>query len=130
MAQDRFYATGRRKSAVARVWLTPGSGKIIVNKMDPEAYFGGIYKIHKLDKPFKVTETFEDYDVMATLTGGGKSAQVDALSHGISRALLEVNPENRLSLKKSGLLTRDPRMKERKKYGQKGARAKFQFSKR
>ena len=130
MAQDSFYSTGKRKSAVARVWLTPGSGKVLVNKMSPEAYFGGTFKIHKIDKPFKVTETFEDYDVMATLAGGGKSAQVDALTHGISRALLEVNPENRLSLKKSGLLTRDPRMKERKKYGQKGARAKFQFSKR
>lgn len=130
MAQDNFYATGRRKSAIARVWLTPGSGKVIVNKLTPEAYFGGTFKIHKIDKPFKVTETFEDYDVMATLTGGGKSAQVDALTHGISRALLEINQENRLSLKKSGLLTRDPRMKERKKYGQKGARAKFQFSKR
>ncbi len=130
MAQDSFYATGKRKSAIARVWLTPGSGKVLVNKMTPEAYFGRTFKIHKIDKPFKVTETFEDYDVMATLTGGGKSAQVDALTHGISRALLEVNQDNRLTLKKSGLLTRDPRMKERKKYGQKGARAKFQFSKR
>ncbi len=130
MAQDRFYATGKRKTAVARVWLTPGSGKVVVNKMSPEEYFGRTFKTHKLDKPFKVTETFEDYDVMATLAGGGKSAQVDALTHGISRALLGVNPDNRLALKKSGLLTRDPRMKERKKYGQKGARAKFQFSKR
>lgn len=130
MAQDRFYATGKRKSAIAKVWLTPGTGKILVNKMTPEDYFGGTFKIHKIDKPFKVTETFEDFDVMATLLGGGKSAQVDALTHGISRALLEVNPENRMTLKKSGLLTRDPRMKERKKYGQKGARAKFQFSKR
>ncbi|AGF80068.1 ribosomal protein S9 [Desulfocapsa sulfexigens DSM 10523] len=130
MAQDRFYATGKRKSAIAKVWLTPGTGKILVNKMAPEDYFGGIFKIHKIDKPFKVTDTFESYDVMATLLGGGKSAQVDALTHGISRALLEVNSENRSTLKKSGLLTRDPRMKERKKYGQKGARAKFQFSKR
>ncbi|MEA3468667.1 MAG: 30S ribosomal protein S9 [Thermodesulfobacteriota bacterium] len=130
MAQDRFYATGKRKSAVAKVWLTPGTGKILVNKMTPENYFGGTFKIHKIDKPFKVTDTFENYDVMATLLGGGKSAQVDALTHGISRALLEVDQENRLTLKKSGLLTRDPRMKERKKYGQKGARAKFQFSKR
>ncbi len=130
MAQDRFYATGKRKSAVAKVWLTPGTGKILVNKMTPEDYFGGTFKIQKIDKPFKVTETFEDFDVMATLLGGGKSAQVDALTHGISRALLEVNQENRMTLKKSGLLTRDPRMKERKKYGQKGARAKFQFSKR
>ncbi len=130
MAQDRFYATGKRKSAVAKVWLTPGTGKILVNKMTPDAYFGRSFKIHKIDKPFKVTDTFENFDVMATLLGGGKSAQVDALTHGISRALLEVNQDNRLTLKKSGLLTRDPRMKERKKYGQKGARAKFQFSKR
>ncbi len=130
MAQDRFYATGKRKSAIAKVWLTPGTGKILVNKMTPENYFGGTFKIHKIDKPFKVTDTFENFDVIATLLGGGKSAQVDALTHGISRALLEVNPENRTTLKKSGLLTRDPRMKERKKYGQKGARAKFQFSKR
>ena len=130
MAQDRFYATGKRKSAVAKVWLTPGTGKILVNKMTPEDYFGRTFKLHKIDKPFKVTDTFESYDVMATLLGGGKSAQVDALTHGISRALLEVDQEHRMTLKKSGLLTRDPRMKERKKYGQKGARAKFQFSKR
>ena len=130
MAQDRFYATGKRKTAVAKVWLTPGTGKFLVNKMTPEDYFGRTFKIHKLDKPFKVTDTFENFDVIATLLGGGKSAQVDALTHGISRALLEVNIDNRTTLKKSGLLTRDPRMKERKKYGQKGARAKFQFSKR
>ncbi len=130
MAQNRFYATGKRKTAVARVWLTPGSGKIVVNKQDAESYFGNTYKTYKLDKPFAVTETSEQYDVMATLFGGGKSAQVEALAHGISRALLEVNDEYRGSLKKSGLLTRDPRVKERKKYGQKGARAKFQFSKR
>jgi len=130
MAQDRFYATGKRKSATAKVWLTPGTGKVLVNKMTPKAYFGGTFKIHKIDKPFKVTDTFENFDIMATLLGGGKSAQVDALIHGISRALLEVNIDNRGTLKKSGLLTRDPRMKERKKYGQKGARAKFQFSKR
>ncbi len=130
MAQDRFYATGKRKTAVARVWLTPGSGKIVVNKMSADDYFGKTFKTHKIEKPFKVTETFENYDVMATLAGGGKSAQVDALTHGISRALLGVDQENRSALKKSGLLTRDPRMKERKKYGQKGARAKFQFSKR
>lgn len=130
MAQDRFYATGKRKNAIARVWLTPGTGKVIVNQMEADEYFGQIFKSQKIVKPFKVTETEEQYDVMATLKGGGKSAQVDALSHGISRALLETNPDNRLPLKQSGLLTRDPRMKERKKYGQKGARAKFQFSKR
>lgn len=127
---DRFYATGKRKKAVARVWITPGSGKVQVNKMSAEDYFGGTFQIQKLEKPFEVTETTEQYDVMATLTGGGKSAQVDALTHGISRALLEVDAELRTPLKRSGLLTRDPRNKERKKYGQKGARAKFQFSKR
>lgn len=130
MAQDRFYATGKRKTAVARVWLTPGTGKIIVNKLEADDYFGQIFKSQRIVKPFRVTETLDKYDVIATLRGGGKSAQVDALSHGISKALLETNPENRLQLKQSGLLTRDPREKERKKYGQKGARAKFQFSKR
>ena len=130
MAQDRFYATGKRKTAVARVWLTPGTGKILVNKLEPAVYFGQTFKDQKIIKPFKVTDTEEQFDVVATLRGGGKSAQVDALSHGISRALLESNPEIRLQLKQSGLLTRDPREKERKKYGQKGARAKFQFSKR
>lgn len=130
MADERFYATGKRKKAIARVWLTPGTGKITVNKMTAEDYFGGLYQIHKLAIPFKVTETANQYDIMATLKGGGKSSQIDALTHGISRALLGVNDEMRASLKKSGLLTRDPRNKERKKYGQKGARAKFQFSKR
>jgi small subunit ribosomal protein S9 len=130
MAQDRFYATGKRKTAVARVWLTPGTGKMIVNKMEADAYFGQIFKNQRIVKPFKVTETTEQYDVIATLRGGGKSAQADALAHGISKALLETNPEVRLPLKQSGLITRDPREKERKKYGQKGARAKFQFSKR
>jgi small subunit ribosomal protein S9 len=130
MAQDRFYATGKRKTAVARVWLTPGTGKMIVNKMEADAYFGQIFKNQRIVKPFKVTETTEQYDVIATLRGGGKSAQADALAHGISKALLETNPDIRLPLKQSGLITRDPREKERKKYGQKGARAKFQFSKR
>ena len=89
MAQDRFYATGKRKTAVARVWLTPGTGKVIVNEMEADAYFGQTFKSQKIVKPFKVTETMEQFDVIATLRGGGKSAQVDALSHGISKALLE-----------------------------------------
>lgn len=130
MVEDRFYATGKRKNAIARVWLTPGTGKVTVNKTDAVEYFGNIFKEHIIEKPFKVTETSEQYDVVATLKGGGKSAQVDALAHGISRALLETNPENRATLKTAGLLSRDQRVKERKKYGQKGARAKFQFSKR
>jgi len=130
MAENRFYATGRRKTAVARVWLKPGAGNIEVNKQTVDEYFGGGFLRHKIEKPFATTETQEQYDVFATLKGGGKNAQAEALRHGISRALLEVNPEYRLTLKKTGLLTRDPRSKERKKYGQKGARAKFQFSKR
>ncbi|KAB2889851.1 MAG: 30S ribosomal protein S9 [Desulfobulbaceae bacterium] len=130
MALDRFYATGKRKTAVARVWLTPGTGRVIVNQLDAEAYFGGTFKTPKIEKPFKVTDTVEKFDVLATLKGGGKSAQVEALAHGISKALLDVDSENRIPLKRSGLLTRDPRNKERKKYGQKAARAKFQFSKR
>ena len=130
MSQESFYATGRRKTAVARVWLKPGTGKISVNTKNPDDYFGRIFFEQKLDRPFVVTETASKYDVMATVKGGGKSAQVDALVHGISRALQDMNSEMRAPLKKAGLLTRDPRAKERKKYGLKGARARFQFSKR
>ena len=130
MAQEKTYATGKRKTAVARVWLTPGTGKVAVNKMEPGDYFGNIYFEPKLSRPFAVTETADRYDVVATVAGGGKSAQVDALVHGIARALQELDPEMRLPLKKAGLLTRDPRAKERKKYGLRSARARFQFSKR
>ena len=131
MADKSFYATGKRKTAIARVWLTPGSGNVKINKQTHDEYFGNIGDTkQKIDAPFIVTDTVEKYDVMATLKGGGKSAQAEALRHGISRALLEVDPELRLSLKKAGFLTRDPRVKERKKYGKKGARASFQFSKR
>ena len=131
MAEKTFYATGKRKTAVARVWLKPGSGQVKVNSLELEEYFGNIGDTrHKVDTPFRLTDTVDKFDVMATLKGGGKSAQADALRHGISKALLEVDPENRLSLKRAGLLTRDARVKERKKYGKKGARASFQFSKR
>ena len=131
MAEKTFYATGKRKTAIARVWLKPGSGEVKVNSLGLDEYFGNIGDTrHKVDTPFRLTDTVEKFDVMATLKGGGKSAQADALRHGISKALLEVDPENRLSLKKAGLLTRDSRVKERKKYGKKGARASFQFSKR
>ena len=130
MSQEQIYATGKRKTAIARVWVTPGSGKITVNKLPVDDYFGVIYFEPKLDKPFAVTETANKFDVKATVKGGGKSAQVDALIHGISKALEEFNAENRLPLKRAGLMTRDPRCKERKKYGQRGARARFQFSKR
>ena len=130
MAQESYYATGRRKTAVARVWVKPGTGKVSVNTKTPDDYFGSIFFEPKLERPFTVTETANKYDVMATVKGGGKSAQVDALVHGISRALQDMDSEMRAPLKKAGLLTRDPRAKERKKYGQKGARARFQFSKR
>ncbi len=130
MAQEIFYATGKRKNAIARVWIKPGKGKIAVNKQSTEEYFGGIFFEAKVDKPFSVTDTVEKYDISATVKGGGKSAQVDALVHGISKAILEMDPEMRLVLKKAGLLTRDSRVKERKKYGLRGARARFQFSKR
>ena len=131
MADKSFYATGKRKTAVARVWLKPGSGNYVVNKLGLDEYFGNIGDTkQKVDSPFVLTDTIEKFDVMATLKGGGKSAQADALRHGISKALLEVDPEHRVSLKKAGFLTRDPRVKERKKYGKKGARASFQFSKR
>jgi len=129
---ESYYATGKRKTAIARVWLKPGKGKVEVNRAYTiEEYFGaGDDFAKKIEKPLVLTETLGKYDVMATVKGGGKSAQADAVRHGISKALLGVDSENRLSLKKAGLLTRDPRMKERKKYGQKGARARFQFSKR
>jgi small subunit ribosomal protein S9 len=130
MAADQHYATGKRKTAIARVWITPGSGNIQVNSKSIEEYFGAGFTRQKVEQPFARTDTVEKFDVTATLRGGGKSAQAEALRHGISRALQISDPELRLNLKKSGLLTRDPRAKERKKYGQKGARAKFQFSKR
>ncbi len=131
MVEKNFYATGKRKTAIARVWLTPGSGEVLVNKQSLAQYFGNVSDTHqKVGVPFLLTDTVEKYNVMATLKGGGKSSQADALRHGISKALLEVDPEYRLSLKKAGLLTRDSRVKERKKYGKKGARASFQFSKR
>ena len=131
MAEQRFYATGKRKNAIARVWLKPGDGAIQVNKKSIDEYFGGMHEANpRVEKPFKLTETDGKFDVYATLKGGGKSAQSEALRHGISKALLEVDSEYRLTLKKAGFLTRDPRVKERKKYGKKGARASFQFSKR
>jgi len=83
MAQDRYYATGKRKTAIARVWLTPGSGKVIVNKMTAEDYFGGNFSSHKIARPFKITETTDQFDILATLIGGGKSSQAEALTHGI-----------------------------------------------
>ena len=127
---ERWYATGRRKEASARVYLTPGTGKIVVNKRDAAAYFCRDTLLMLINQPFELTETMEQYDVTATVRGGGLSGQAGALKHGISRALLETTEELRPTLKKAGFLTRDARVVERKKYGRPGARKRFQFSKR
>ena len=126
-----YYATGKRKTAVARVRLRPGTGEVRLNDKAMDDYFGGHEALKMVARqPFAVTETTEKFDVLATVTGGGPVAQAGALRHGISRALCEFNLELRKRLKKAGFLTRDARIKERKKYGQKGARRRFQFSKR
>ncbi len=125
-----FYGTGRRKSSVARVRLIPGTGNITINGRDVHDYFGLDTLKLIVNQPFGVTETNGKFDVIATVAGGGISGQAGAIRHGIARALLQVNAEYRATLKKAGLLTRDPRMKERKKYGLKAARRASQFSKR
>lgn len=126
-----YYGTGKRKTSVARVHLRPGTGEIQVNDHSMDDYFGGHDALKMLVKqPFAITETAGRFDVVATLDGGGVSAQAGALRHGIARALCEFNTELRKKLKQAGFLTRDARIKERKKYGQKGARRRFQFSKR
>ena len=126
----RWYATGKRKTAVARVWLRPGDGKIDVNRRSFETYFPRETSRLVVLQPFDITEQGGRFDVFATLAGGGIAAQAEALRHGISKALLLYNPELRDRLKRAGFLTRDARAKERKKYGQPGARKRFQFSKR
>ena len=125
-----YYGTGRRKNAVARVRLVPGTGKVTINGREALQYFGREALVNYALTPFKVTDTMDHFDVIARIDGGGISGQSGALRHGISRALLLVNPEYRAILKKAGFLTRDPRMKERKKYGLKAARRAPQFSKR
>jgi small subunit ribosomal protein S9 len=127
---NTYYATGRRKNAVAKVRLIPGTGKQIVNKMPLNDYFDREITKMVIEQPFDITNTRERFDLIATVLGGGKSGQAGALRHGISRALVEADPSLRSALKSAGFLTRDPRMKERKKYGQPGARKRFQFSKR
>ncbi len=130
MATEVYRATGRRKNAVARVWMKPGEGKIIVNKRDLEDYFGRETLKMIIRQPLELTETLDKYAIPVNIRGGGNSGQAGAIRHGITRTLETINPEWRPRLKKAGFLTRDPREKERKKYGQKGARARFQFSKR
>ena len=130
MAAARYYGTGRRKSSVARVYLVPGSGKITVNKRDIEEYFGLETLKLIIRQPLEVTGTTGKFDISINVCGGGTTGQAGAIRHGISRALLEADADYRPVLKKAGFLTRDPRMKERKKYGLKAARRAPQFSKR
>lgn len=126
----RFYGTGRRKTAVARVWLKSGSGQVIVNKRPLEKFFKRETLRMIIAFPLELTNMLGKMDVMVNVVGGGNSGQAGAVRHGISRALIQFNSSLRPLLKKNGLLTRDPREVERKKYGQRGARARFQFSKR
>lgn len=130
MALVEYYGTGRRKTSTARVHLRPGSGQITVNKRPLDEYFGNDVLKMIIKQPLSLTETVDKFDIHVIVDGGGPSGQAGAIRHGISRALQVYNTELRKRLKKAGLLTRDPRMKERKKYGQRGARARFQFSKR
>ncbi len=130
MVQEKVYATGRRKSSVARVWIKPGQGEIVVNKRTIDEYFGRETSKMIVRQPLELTENIGKFDIFVNVSGGGASGQAGAIRHGITRALLEVNAELRDVLKKAGLVTRDSRMKERKKYGRKAARASFQFSKR
>jgi len=126
----RYYGTGKRKDAVARVWIAPGTGTVTVNDRPVEKYLGRLVLQRLIQQPFEVTEMVGRFDVIARCKGGGISGQAGAIRHGISKALLEANPDLRPTLRKLGFLTRDPRVKERKKYGRKRARKRFQFSKR
>ncbi len=127
---ERFYATGKRKTSVARVWLTAGDGRLLINRRPMEEYFGRESTRLTLKTVFDVTETWGQYDAVITVKGGGLSGQAGAIRHGIAKALVGANPDHRTTLKRAGFLTRDPRVKERKKYGLRSARARFQFSKR
>ncbi|MEI3598534.1 MULTISPECIES: 30S ribosomal protein S9 [unclassified Oceanobacillus] len=130
MAQVQYYGTGRRKKSTARVRLVPGSGNITINGREAREYFPYETQLLILNQPLVATETEGTYDILVNVHGGGFTGQAGAIRHGISRALLQADPEYRASLKREGYLTRDPRMKERKKYGLKGARRAPQFSKR
>lgn len=125
-----YYATGKRKNAIARTWLTPGKGEIIVNERPIDDYFTIETSKIILKQPLVLTENLESFDIKVKVKGGGVSGQAGAVRHGITKALILSDPDLRSILKKAGFVKRDPRVKERKKYGQKGARARFQFSKR
>ena len=128
--ENIYYATGKRKNAIARTWLTPGNGEININNRPVEDYFPVESLRTTLLEPFKLTNTAGSFNVKASVKGGGISGQAGAVRHGITKALILADPDMRTTLKKAGFVKRDPRVKERKKYGQKGARARFQFSKR
>ena len=130
MSEAQTYATGKRKTAVARVWITPGQGNFSVNGTNADEYFERETSRMVARQSLELLELIDKYDVRATVAGGGHSAQADALRHGIARALNREDPERRRTLKRAGFLTRDDRKKERKKYGQAGARKRFQYSKR
>jgi small subunit ribosomal protein S9 len=130
MADIQYYGTGRRKTSTARVYLRPGSGDIKINRRSFENYFPNEALRMIIRQPLSLTDTGGKFDILVNVGGGGTSGQAGAVRHGITRALLEFNADLRSTLKKAGLVTRDPRQKERKKYGQKGARKRFQFSKR
>ncbi|MDL1972616.1 MAG: 30S ribosomal protein S9 [Deltaproteobacteria bacterium] len=127
---EAIYATGKRKTSIARVWLKPGSGNIMVNDRPAEQYFEREVALMILKQPLELAQTTDKFDVLAFVKGGGKSGQAEAIRHGIARALVKYNLELKPILKKAGFIKRDARVKERKKYGQRGARARFQFSKR
>ncbi|HYX27322.1 MAG TPA: 30S ribosomal protein S9 [Pyrinomonadaceae bacterium] len=130
MADIQYYGTGRRKTSTARVYLRPGAGNVIVNRKAFDNYFPNETLRMIIRQPLNLTETANKFDVLANVAGGGPAGQAGAIRHGITRALIEYNADLRPALKHAGLITRDPRIKERKKYGQKGARKRFQFSKR
>ena len=130
MADIQYYGTGRRKTSTARVYLRPGAGNFQVNRKAFESYFPNETLRMIIRQPLNLTETASKFDVLVNVAGGGPSGQAGAIRHGITRALIEYNNDLRPALKQAGLITRDPRIKERKKYGQKGARKRFQFSKR
>jgi small subunit ribosomal protein S9 len=130
MADIQYYGTGRRKTSTARVYLRPGNGDIVVNRRTFETYFPNQALQMIIRQPLSLTDTLGKFDILVNVDGGGAAGQAGAVRHGITRALMEFNADLRPTLKKAGLVTRDPRQKERKKYGQKGARKRFQFSKR
>lgn len=128
--ENVYYATGKRKTAIARTWIMPGNGEITINNSPMDDYFKIEMVKTIIKQPLVLTNTLGSFDVKASVTGGGFSGQADAIRHGITKALILANPELRKVLKRAGYIRRDARVKERKKYGQKGARARFQFSKR